>query len=195
MPFAIRRAAGVFRTRDALDLRRQRRDTRVARRDRLARAPRAADAEAPHRDPRHDQLVGGSRRGRQGRGVELGERPLGFVEAPNQDEAPDLEIPRVRGVHPIAMRFERRPRRVERLRGPARVARDERLGLGDDALARPASFGPKARSTPKKRLRSNEIAQLGHRDASKVPARPRRRARDSLQRAGSPPRGHCALQQ
>jgi hypothetical protein len=130
--------------------------------------------------------VGGSRRGRQGRGVELGERPLGFVEAPNQDEAPDLEIPRVRGVHPIAVRFERRPRRVERLRGPAQVTRDERdLGLGDNApRAGHGLFRTEGtRSTSKERLRSNEIAQLSHRDASK---RQRSRIvaqRDPLQRA------------
>ena len=38
------------------------------------------------------------------------------------------------GIYAVAVGFERRPRRVERLRGPAQVARDERdLGLGDDA--------------------------------------------------------------
>jgi len=68
--------------------------------------------------------VGGPRRGREGRGVELGEPTLGRVEAPNQEEAPDLKVPRMRGVHPVAMRFERRPRRVERLGRPAQVARD-----------------------------------------------------------------------
>src|SRR3990172_3046864 len=40
----------------------------------------------------------------------------------------------MRGVYPVAVLFERRARCVERLRGPAQVARDERdLGLGDDA--------------------------------------------------------------
>ena len=74
-PFAIRRAAGVFRTRQAaFDLRRQRRDACVARGALGAgeRRARHLRPEAPHRDPRHHQLVDNSRRGREGRGVELG---------------------------------------------------------------------------------------------------------------------------
>ena len=77
--------------------------------------------------------MGGPQRGREGCRVELGELTLGIVETPDQQEAPDLEIPRMRGVHPVAVLFERRPRCVKRLRRPAQVARDERdLGLGDD---------------------------------------------------------------
>ena len=71
---------------------------------------------------------------------------------------------------PVAVRFERRPRRVERLRRPAQVARDERdLGLGDDApRAGHGLFRTEgARRTSQERLRSNEIAELRHRDASK----------------------------
>ena len=84
--------------------------------------------------PGNDQLVGGPRRRREGRGVEPGERALGLVEAADQEQAPDLEMPRMRGIDAVAVRFERRPRRVERLRRPAEVARDQRdLGLGDDA--------------------------------------------------------------
>jgi hypothetical protein len=81
----------------------------------------------------------------------------------------------MRGVDPVAVRFERRPRRGERCRRPAEVARDERdLGLGDDApraghhLVRAEG----ARRTSKESLRSNEIAELRHRDA---PKRERRR--------------------
>ena len=77
--------------------------------------------------------MGGPQRGREGCRVELGELTLGIVETPDQQEAPDLEIPRMRGVHPVAVLFERRARCVKRLRRPAQVARDERdLGLGDD---------------------------------------------------------------
>ena len=85
--------------------------------------------------------------------MELGERTLGLVDAPDQEEAPDLEIPRVRGVDPVAVRFERRPRRVERLRRPAQVARGERdLGFGDDApRAGHGLFGPKARAARRRR--------------------------------------------
>ena len=156
----------------AFDLRRQRRDPCVARGALGAseRSARRLRPEAPDRDPRDHQLVGGPRRGREGRGVELGERTLGLVDAPDQEEAPDLEIPRMRGVDPVAVRFERRPRRVERLRRPAQVARDERdLGLGDDApRAGHGLFRTEGtRRTSQERLRSNEIAELRHRDASK----------------------------
>jgi hypothetical protein len=58
---------------------------------------------------------------------------LGLVQAADQEQAPDLEIPRMRGIYAVAVRFERRPRCVERFRRPAQVARDEcDLGLGDD---------------------------------------------------------------
>ena len=75
----------------------------------------------------------------------------------------------MRGVHPVAVRFERRPRRVERLRRPAQVARDERdLGLGDDApRAGHGLFRTEgARRTSQESLRANEIAELRHRDAA-----------------------------
>jgi len=84
------------------------------------------------------------------------------------------------------VRLERRPRRVEHLRRPAKIARDQGdLGLGDDAprprhrLARAEA----ARSTAQENLRPHEIAELRHRDASK---RKRGRVvaqRDPLQRA------------
>jgi hypothetical protein len=114
--------------------------------------------------------VGGPRRGREGRGVEPGERTLGLVEAPDQKQAPDLEIPRMRGVHPVAVRFERGPRGVERLCRPAQVARDQRdLGLGDDTprAGHGLFWAEGTRRTSQQGLRANEIAELRHRDASK----------------------------
>ena len=135
--------------------------------------------EASHCDPRNDQFVGGSRRGREGRGVEVGERALGLVEASDQKEAPDLKIPRMRGVDAVAVRFERRPRCVERLRRPAQVARDEcDLGLGDDTpRARQRLFRTEGtRRSAQESLRSNEIAELRHRDASQRERRARRHA-------------------
>src|SRR5260370_25017351 len=95
---------------------------------------------------------------------------LGLVEAADQEQAPDLEIPRMRGIYAVAVRFERRPRRVERLRRPAQVARDERdLGLGDDTpRAGHRLFRTEgARRVSQESLRSNEIAELRHRDAAK----------------------------
>jgi hypothetical protein len=156
----------------AFDLRRQRRDACVGRgaRGPGERSARHLRPEASHRDPRNHQRVGDPQRGREGRGVELGERTLGFVEAPDEEEAPDPEVPRIRGVHPVAARFQRRPRRLERRRPPAQVARDERdFDLGDDApraghhLVRPK---PPCRPSQES-LRSNQIPELRHRDASK----------------------------
>jgi hypothetical protein len=126
--------------------------------------------QASYRDPRNHQLVGGPRRGREWRGVELGERALGLGEAPDQEEAPDLKVARMRGVHPVAVLFERRPRCVERLRRPAQVARDEcDLGLGNDTpRAGQGLFRTEgARRTAHESPRSHEIAELRHRDASK----------------------------
>ena len=161
----------VQNARRAFDLRRQRRNTRLARGvlGPSERGARRLRPEAPHRDAGDHQLVSRPQRGREGRGVELGQRALGLVEPPDQKQAPHLEIARMRGVHPVAMRFERRARRVERLRGPAEVARDERdLGLGDDAPR--AGHGllrtEGARRASEERLRSNEIAELRHRDAA-----------------------------
>src|SRR4029453_13221717 len=99
---------------------------------------------------------------------------LGLVEAPHQEKAPYFEMSRVRGIHPVAVRFERRPRRVERLRRPAEVARDERnLSLGDEAPGpRPGPPRPEAAgSSPQECLPANEIAELRHRDASKCERR------------------------
>src|SRR4029450_12930898 len=99
---------------------------------------------------------------------------LGLVEAPDQEKAPYFEISRVRGIPPAPVRSERPPRRVERLRRPAEVARDERnLGLGDDApgARHGLSRTEGARSTAQECLRANQIAELRHRDASKCERR------------------------
>jgi len=63
--------------------------------------------------------VRGPRGGGKLRRIERGEYALGVVDAPDQEQAPDLDVPRMRGVHAIAVRFERRPRGVERIRRPA----------------------------------------------------------------------------
>jgi hypothetical protein len=44
---------------------------------------------------------------------------LGLIEATDQDEAPDLQVPGVRRVHAITVHFECRSRGVERVRRPA----------------------------------------------------------------------------
>ena len=101
----------------------------------------------------------------------------------------------MRGVDPVAVLFERRPRRVERLRRPAEVARDERdLGLGDDAprAGHGLSRTEGARRASQQSLRAHEIAELRHRDAAK---RERRRVvaqGDPLQCAEGITRGERA---
>jgi hypothetical protein len=73
-------------------------------------------------------------------------------------------------VHQVAVLFERHPRCVERLCRPAQVARDKRdLGLGDHT---PRSgyclhWTKGADRSSQENLRSNEIAEPRHRDASK----------------------------
>ena len=160
----------------ALDLGRQRGDACLVRGAVGPSEGRARHVrpEAPDRDPRGHQLVNGSRRGRQRRGVELGEPALGLVDAPDQEEAPDLEMTRVRGVHPVAVLLEHRPRRVERLGRPSEVARGERdLGLGNHT-PRPGHglFATEGtRSAAEKNPGPDEIAELRHRDASKRESR------------------------
>ena len=90
-------------------------------------------------------------RRRERRRIEPGERVLGLVEPPDQQNSADFEMPRMGGVHPVAMRFEGRPRRVERLRRPGQVARNERdLGLGDDT-SRPGHGSSDRRRGPHRR--------------------------------------------
>jgi hypothetical protein len=132
---AIRRAAGALSTREAFS-------TSASSRERLQLRCVASASQCRARVPRPKARIAmpattsrappwrreGTVRDR------AGEDALGVVEPTDQHERRDLEIARVRGVDAVAVRFERRPRRVERLRGPAEVARDERdLGLGDDA--------------------------------------------------------------
>jgi len=132
--------------------------------------PRARSASVgAHRDCRDDQLVSSARCGRKGRGIDLAERSLGLVQAPDQEQASDLEIPRVGGIHQVAMRCKRRTGCRERLPGRAQIARHERdLGLGDNASG--ARHGllraERTRGTSQQRLRPDEITELRHRDAA-----------------------------
>jgi hypothetical protein len=75
----------------------------------------------------------------------------------------------MRGVDPVAVQFERRPSRVERLRRKGEVARDERdLGLGDDTprAGDGLSRAEGACGAAQERLGANEIAELRHRDTA-----------------------------
>ena len=79
-------------------------------------------------------------------------------------------MPRMRGVHPIAVLLECRSCRVERLRRPAQVARYERdLGLGDDTprTCHGLSRTKGACGASQERPRSHQITESCHRDAAK----------------------------
>ncbi len=75
----------------------------------------------------------------------------------------------MRGIYTIIIRFECCPRRIQRLRRPGEIARDERdLSLGDGTpcasqrLFRSESAG----RTFEESLSPNEIAKLRHSNAS-----------------------------
>ena len=142
--------------------------------------------QAPDRDSRHDELVRGPRRGWQRCEVEFAELAFSLFDAADQQQAPDFEIARMRGIDAVAVCFEGRARCLERLRRPAQVARDERdLGLGDDAPCAGNRFirTEGMRGFSQQRLRPNEVAELRHCDAAK---RKRRRVvtqRNPVQRA------------
>ena len=127
------------------------RRARHARLERARRAPPSSGCAASRCPRRRAREPSAARAGKRRR-IELGERALGFVEPSDQQQAPDVEIPRMRRVHAIAVRFERRPRRVERLRRPAEVARDR------------ARFRPRRRRTvrarraPSRRRRAPRVA-------------------------------------
>jgi hypothetical protein len=126
--------------------------------------------EAAHRDARDDQLVSRSQRGWKGGRVHIGKHPLGSVQAAHQKQPPNLEIPCMCGVDSIAVRLERRTRRVECLSRPSQVARDEcYLGLGNDAPRARHGFpwSKGTRRPAQQDLCSSQIAQLRHCDPSK----------------------------
>jgi hypothetical protein len=134
------------------------------------RSARLLRLEASHRDPRDNQLVSGPRCGRERRRVKFGELILGLVEAPDQEEVPNLEILRKSGVRPVTVLFECCSRCLKRFRGPTQVARDDRdLCLGDNASGASHDLfrTEGARSPSHESLRSREITEPRHRDASK----------------------------
>ena len=101
--------------------------------------------------------------------IEVSKRPLGLVKPPDQDQAPNREIPRIRSVEAVSVRFQRSARRVERLRRPAQITRGQcGFSLGDDAsraghhLLRTEG----TRGTAEQGLGPNQIAKLRHGNAA-----------------------------
>ena len=74
------------------------------------RGPCSLDTQAPHRNARRDQFVGGARCRRQRCGIEVLEQVLRLVKATYQEQTPDREMPRMRGVGAVAVPFEHRTR-------------------------------------------------------------------------------------
>ena len=99
------------------DLRRKRRNSCLSRRllSSIERRARRLRPQPPNRDAGDHQFVHGPQRGREGRGVDPHQRPLGLVEAPDQEQSPDREVTGVRGVDAY-----RRARRASP--GPCRVS-------------------------------------------------------------------------
>jgi hypothetical protein len=159
------------------------------------RFARSLRPEASHRDAGNDQLVRGHQCRRERCRIELGEGKLGLIELPDQEKATNFEIPRMRGVHAVAVLFERRARHVKRLCRPAQVPGDERdLGFCDDASRTRHGILRTERTsrTPQENLRSNEIADLRHCNSSKRKSRRVVAQRDPLQRAERITRCECA---
>jgi hypothetical protein len=160
----------------AFDLCRQRRDAGMVRRA-LGRDKGSACrpySQPSHRDASNSEFMGSPQSRPQGRSIELCQRAFGLVETSDQEKTPNLEMLRVRGVRPIAVRLECRLRGVERLGGKAQVAGDEcNLGFGNDAPRTSYRlFGTKSARRPSQQsLRSNKVAELGHRDAAKRQSR------------------------
>ena len=101
----------------------------------------------------------------------MGEDTLRLVEAPDQEEAPDLEIASMGGVYVVAVLLERRPRCLQRLRGSAQVARGECLGDHAPGVGHRLFSTEGTRSTSQQSVRSSEIAELRHGDAPKCESR------------------------
>lgn len=127
------------------------------------------------------------------RGVASARTPA-WSHAPDQQEAPDLEIPRMRRVQPVAVVFERCPCGIESLCRPAQIARDERdLGLGDNAARAGHGFlrAEGARGTSQEGPRPVEITDLLHRDAPKREGRCIVAQGDQVQCLQGIPRREC----
>jgi hypothetical protein len=106
--------------------------------------------------------------------IEPSKRSLGLVEPPDQKKSPNLEMPRVRRIHPVAVFFERCPRRIECLLRPTQVACHESdLSFGDETprAGHGLSRTKCASCTLQKRLGAYEIPKLRHRDSAKCKRR------------------------
>ena len=92
------------------DLRHERRDAGPARGFLGAGERRMCrpGADTPHPNPGNRELMDGAQRRRKRREIDLRKLVFGIVEAPDQEQAAGLEIARMGGIRPVAMRFEGR---------------------------------------------------------------------------------------
>ena len=154
-PRAIRRAAGVLITRDALSTSAVSAGIFASRAARSARASArvpSSSAGVASRSPQPPARGRPSTRVGAG-GVELGERALGLVEAADQEQAPDLEIARMRGIYTVAVHFERARAASSAFAGQVRSRETSAISASATIhLARAtASFGPNPRAARRRR--------------------------------------------
>ena len=154
-----------------LHLRGQRRNAGVARGACRAaeRQPRFLHPDAANCDGCGDEMVRRAQRRRLHRRVECSQRTPGVVQVADEERTPGLQVARMRGIHAIAVGFERLSRGGERLDGPAEIARHEGdLRLRDDTARSGNRLpgGEPARGGPQERFRPREIAELRHGNAA-----------------------------
>ena len=199
MPRAIRRAAGVLRTRDALSTSAVSTGISASRAACSARASAARAALGPkasYRDSRNDQFVGGLPRRREATSGRTRRAPCSASS--RRPIKSRRRIARLRACaaltrSPCASSVTRAA--SSDFRRPAEIPRDQGdFGLGDNASRAGHRLfrTERARRTSQQSLGANEIAELRHRDASQ-----RQRWRvvaqgDALQCAEDIARGECA---
>ena len=89
--------------------------------------------QAPNREPRYHELVGGPQGVRQACGIDLRQAAFGFVEPTDQHKTPNSKKARVSRIRPIAVPLEHSARRIKRPGGKTQIARDKsNLGLGNN---------------------------------------------------------------
>ncbi|MNG05348.1 hypothetical protein D3C84_885340 [compost metagenome] len=135
--------------------------------------------------------MGGTQGRRQGRRVQPGDPLVDLIEMADQQQPSDLQIPRMRRIHPIPVRFERCPRRVEGFFRPAQItSRQGNFRFGHHT-ARPGHGLFRTKCPPRpfdQRLRALQITELRHGDAAQCQRRRVVAQRNPVQRPEGVPR-------
>jgi len=170
------RGGGIERARRAVDFRYHGRNSRLTRRVHgpVKRSARRLRLDTPDRYPGSHEPEPGTRRRWQHIEIEAIKGRFSRVEPADQEEPPGCEIAGMCGIGPIAMRLERRLRRVKRLHGSAEVAQNERnLGPGDDTSGAGNGLlrAERARRALQQLACACQVAELRHCDAAQCQRR------------------------